>query len=89
MEDQESDLFIPKELPTINLLCPISLENWYNLRKLCMKKNNLTIAITDFAYSLQFLVAFIILIVFILDYYGAIWQKYRFLDDCNLLFIRK
>ncbi len=74
LDDLQSDYFIPKELPTINLLCQISLENWYNMRKILMKRNNITIAITDSAYSLQFIIAFLILAIFILDYYGALWE---------------
>ena len=77
--------FIPKELPSINIFCNITIHSWSSLRKLVMCKNKLQDVIYDLCYSFYYLYAFGIIIILILDYYGVFWNIKTIMSN-SLLF---
>ena len=80
------DSKLPKELPTINIFCLISIKNWLNCRRIVMQKYKIECIVLDIEFFLIFLYILNLIIIFYLDFYGIIWKRLFLFSDKVLLY---
>lgn len=77
----------PREIPVINLFDVTSLESWRNLSCIVFANTRRVDVIKDIAVTLHGFVLILMLILMILDAFGAFWDKFSLIFNPSFITI--